>query len=414
MALIVQKYGGTVAGSPKRIKDIAERVIATQELGHQVVAVISAMEGETDRLLGLARAMVGRADGREQDVLISTGEQVAAAMLALAIQGKGYKARSWLGYQVGILTDSHFGNARIKAIDSESLKELRDSLREGAIAVVAGFQGVDEKRNITTLGRGGSDTTAVALAAELRAETCEMYTQVDGIYTGDPKTCPSAKKLKRISYEEMMEMISLGVRALHIDSIDFAMKHNVTLHLRSGFTPWEGTYVVNEEKAPEMIVSRVTKDTDQAKITIKRVVDKPGIAAKIFAPLAGENIVVDMIVQNVSQSGFTDISFTVPKGTLEKAVSLLKASLRVVGGSDVLSDSDIAKVSIIGRGMRTRAGIAAKMFQVLADKGVNIEMISTSEITVSVVVREKDATKAELALHDAFVPEQSENLTRPH
>lgn len=409
MALIVQKYGGTVAGSPKRIKDIAERVIATQELGNDVVVVISAMEGETDRLLGLARSMSGRPDGREQDTLISTGEQVSAAMLALAIKGLGYRARSWLGCQAGIITDSNFGNAIIKRLDEDKLNRLKSSLKDGEIAVVAGFQGIDESGNNTTLGRGGSDTTAVALAAALKADVCEIYTQVDGIYTADPKICPTAKKLDYISYEEMMEMISLGVRALHIGAIDFAMKGNIQLHLRSGFTPWEGTRVVRENKDAELIVSRVTHDKEQAKITITRVPDKPGLAAKIFTPLSEANIVVDMIVQNASEGGYTDVSFTVPRDVYKKAETLIKEVEPKIKAGGVSCDPEIAKVSIIGRGMRTQAGVAAKMFQVLSKEGINIEMISTSEITISVVIREKHAIKAVKALHDALI-EKRENL----
>ena len=399
MALIVQKFGGTVAGSPKRIKDIAERVIATQEMGNQVVVVISAMEGETDRLLGLARSMAAIPDGREQDALLSTGEQVSAAMLALAIKGLGYRARSWLGHQIRILTDNTFGRARIQRVSAEA---LRRSLKEGDIAVVAGFQGIDQQGNITTLGRGGSDTTAVALAAALKASVCEIYTQVDGIYTADPKICPTARKLEYVSYEEMMEMIGLGVRALHIDAIDFAMRGHVQLHIRSGFTPWEGTRVVQEKKDSELIVSRVTPDKNQAKISITRVPDKPGIAAEIFAPLSEAGIVVDMIVQNASEIGYTDVSFTVPLDVYKKAESLIEEVKPEIKAGGINCDPEIAKVSIVGRGMRTQAGVAAKMFQVLAKEGINIEMISTSEITISVVIREKQATRAVRALHDAF------------
>lgn len=393
-----------MAGSPKRIRDIAERVIATQEMGYQVVVVMSAMEGETDRLLGLAKSMAGTPDGREQDVLLSAGEQVSVAMLALAIKGMGYKVRSWLGHQIRILTDNDFGRARIIQVGSEDLKR---SLKRGDIAVVAGFQGIDRDGNITTLGRGGSDTTAVALASALKAEFCEIYTQVDGIYTADPKLCPRAKKLDRVSYEEMMEMISLGVGAMHINAVDLAMKGNVPLHLRSGFTPWEGTKVIKEEKDSDVVVSRVTSDRNQARITITRVPDKPGLAAKIFTPLVKANIIVDMIVQTNSEKGtYTDVSFTVPKDGYEKAESLIKEIIPKIDSGGVSCDPEIAKVSIIGRGMRTRTGIAAKMFQVLANEGINIEMISTSEITISVVVREKYASKVVRVLHDAFIEKQ--------
>lgn len=367
------------------------------------MVVISAMEGETDRLLGLARTMSGTPDGREQDVLLSTGEQVSAAMLALAIKGLGYKARSWLGYQIRILTDSDFGRARVQKVDADM---LRRSLKQGEIAIVAGFQGIDREGNITTLGRGGSDTTAVALAAALKAGVCEIYTQVDGIYTADPKICPTAKKLDYISYEEMMEMISLGVKALHIDAIDFAMKGNIQLHLRSGFTPWEGTRVVRENKDAELIVSRVTHDKEQAKITITRVPDRPGLAAKIFTPLSEADIVVDMIVQNAGEGGYTDVSFTVPRDAYKTAETLIKEVEPKIKAGGVKCDPEIAKVSIIGRGMRTQAGVAAKMFQVLSKEGINVEMISTSEITISVVIREKHAVRAVKALHDAFIEKQ--------
>jgi aspartate kinase len=400
MALIVQKYGGTVAGSPKRIKDISERVIATHEMGNQVVVVISAMEGETDRLLGLARAMSKEPDGREQDVLLSAGEQVSAAMLALAIRSMGYKARSWLGYQIRILTDNAYGRAKIQKVDAQALKR---SLKKGEIGVVVGFQGIDGDGNITTLGRGGSDTTAVALATALKADVCEIYTQVDGIYTADPKVCPTAKKLDYVSYEEMMEMISLGVKALHINAVDFAMKGNIPLHLRSGFTPWEGTRVVKENKEAELIVSRVASDKEQVKITLTHVPDRPGLAAQIFTPLSEAGIVVDMIVQNASEGGFTDVSFTVPKDEYRKAEQLVEETRPKIQAQDVRCDPDIAKVSIIGRAMRTQAGVAAEMFRALAKEGINVEMISTSEITISVVIREKYAHKAVRLLHDTFL-----------
>jgi len=400
MALIVQKYGGTVAGSPKRIKDISDRVVAAHEMGNQVVVVISAMEGETDRLLGLARSMARTPNGREQDVLLSAGEQVSAAMLALAIKAMGYQARSWLAHQIRILTDNTFGRARIQKVDAEVLKR---SLNKGEIGVVVGFQGNDPDGNITTLGRGGSDTTAVALASALKADVCEIYTQVDGIYTADPKICPTAKKLNYLSYEETMEMISLGVKALHISAVDFAMRGNIPLHLRSGFTPWEGTRVVKEYKELEHIISRVASDKEQAKVTLTRVPDKPGLAAKIFTPLAKAGIMVDMIVQNASEGGHTDVSFTVPKDELKKAETLVEEMRPKIEAEKVRCDPDIAKISIIGRGMRTQTGVAAQMFQALAKEGINVEMISTSEITISVVVREKYAHKAVRVLHDALI-----------
>jgi len=400
MALIVQKYGGTVAGSPKRIKDISDRVVAAHEMGNQVVVVISAMEGETDRLLGLARSMARTPDGREQDVLLSAGEQVSAAMLALSIKAMGYQARSWLAHQIRILTDNTFGRARIQKVDAEVLKR---SLKKGEIGVVVGFQGNDPDGNITTLGRGGSDTTAVALASALKADVCEIYTQVDGIYTADPKICPAAKKLNYLSYEETMEMISLGVKALHISAVDFAMRGNIPLHLRSGFTPWEGTRVVKENKELEHIISRVACDKEQAKVTLTCVPDKPGLAAKIFTPLAKAGIMVDMIVQNASEGGHTDVSFTVPEDEYKKAEALVEEMRPKIQAKEVRCDPDIAKISIIGRGMRTQTGVAAQMFQALAKQGINVEMISTSEITISVVVREKYAHKAVRVLHDALI-----------
>ena len=312
----------------------------------------------------------------------------------------GYKARSWLGYQIRILTDNAYGRAKIQKVDAKSIKK---SLGKGEIGVVVGFQGIDPEGNITTLGRGGSDTTAVALATALKADICEIYTQVDGIYTADPKLCPTAVKLPYVSYEEMMEMISLGVKALHINAVDFAMKGNIPLHLRSGFTPWEGTRVVKENKESELIVSRVASDREQAKITLTHVPDKPGLAAKIFTPLSKAGIIVDMIVQNASEGGYTDVSFTVPKDEYKKAEQLVEAMRSKIHAEDVRCDPDVAKVSIIGRGMRTQAGVAAEMFQALAKAGINVEMISTSEITISVVVREQLAHKAVRLLHESFI-----------
>jgi len=399
--LIVQKYGGTSVGSAERIKEVAKRVAATRDAGHQVAVVVSAMSGETNRLLGLAKQIAAQPDERESDVLVSTGEQVTVALLAMALKEMGYPAFSLLGHQVQISTDSAFGRARIRYINTE---RLLSGLRDGHIVVVAGFQGVDADDNITTLGRGGSDTTAVAIAAATRADACEIYTDVDGVYSADPRICPHARKLSRISYDEMLELASLGAKVLQIRSVEFAKRYQVPVHVRSSFSPDEGTWLVREDPSMEdVVVSGVTSDLDQAKITLLHVPDRPGLAAKLFGPIAADNIVVDMIIQNASADGFTDLTFTVPKGDAPKALARVKAAAAEVGASGVAFDAEVAKVSIVGLGMRSHAGVAARMFQTLARESINIQMISTSEIKISVVIDAKYTELAVRVLHDALI-----------
>lgn len=399
--LIVQKYGGTSVGSVERIQEVARRVAATKDAGHQVAVVVSAMSGETNRLLGLAKQIAVRPDERESDVMVSTGEQVTVALLAMALKEMGYPAFSLLGHQVRIETDSAFGRARIKNINAD---RLLSALRDGHIVVVAGFQGVDADDNITTLGRGGSDTTAVAIAAATRADVCEIYTDVDGVYSADPRICPHAKKLSRISHDEMLELASLGAKVLQIRSVEFAKRYQVPVHVRSSFSPDEGTWLVREEPSMEdVIVSGVTSDLDQVKITVQHVPDRPGLAAKLFGPLAADNIVIDMIIQNASAEGYTDLTFTVPKGDAEKALARVKSAAPELGAKGVVSDSAVAKVSIVGLGMRSHAGVAARMFDALSRENINIQMISTSEIKISVVIDAKYTELAVRVLHDAFV-----------
>ncbi len=399
--LIIQKYGGTSVGSIERIKGVAKRVAATKDAGHQVAVVVSAMSGETNRLLGLAKEVTSRPDERESDVLVSTGEQVSVALLAMALKDMGYPAFSMLGHQVQIETDSAFGRARIKNINAD---RLLSALRDGHIVVVAGFQGVDAEDNITTLGRGGSDTTAVALAAATRADVCEIYTDVDGVYSADPRICPHAKKLSRISHDEMLELASLGAKVLQIRSVEFAKRYQVPVHVRSSFSLDEGTWLVHEEPNMEdVIVSGVTSDLDQVKITVQHVPDRPGLAAKLFGPIAAENIVVDMIIQNASAEGYTDLTFTVPKGDAQKALAKVGAAAPELGAKGVVSDTGVAKVSIVGLGMRSHAGVAARMFDALSREGINIQMISTSEIKISVVIDAKYTELAVRVLHDTFV-----------
>ncbi len=400
--LIVQKYGGTSVGSIERIKGVAQRVAATHDAGHQVAVVVSAMSGETNRLLGLARQISAQPDERECDVLVSTGEQVTVALLAMVLKDMGYPAFSLLGHQVQISTDSAFGRARIKHISAE---RLLSGLHAGNIAVVAGFQGVDEDDNITTLGRGGSDTTAVAIAAATQADACEIYTDVDGVYSADPRICPNAHKLNRISYDEMLELASLGAKVLQIRSVEFAKRYQVPVHVRSSFSMDEGTWLVHEDAGMEDVtVAGVTSDLDQTKITILRVPDRPGLAARVFGPIAENNIVVDMIIQNTGAEGYTDLTFTVPRGDAAKALALVNSTVGDVGAGGVTSDANVAKVSIVGLGMRSHAGVASRMFQTLAREGINVQMISTSEIKISIVVDAKYAESAVRALHDAFFP----------
>jgi aspartate kinase len=400
VALIVQKYGGTSVGDVGRIRHVARRIVETREAGNDVVVVVSAMAGETDRLLMLAYEITDAPDDRELDVILATGEQVSIGLLSLAIQARGAEARSFTGTQVRILTDSAHTKARILNVDVE---RIRQALDEGEIAIVAGFQGVNAEDEVTTLGRGGSDLTAVALAAAVKADVCEIYTDVEGVYTADPDLVPTARKLPRITYEEMIELASLGATVLQARAVEYAKNYNVSVHVRSSFSRNPGTLVVQED--PEMekvVVSGITYDKKEAKITITRVVDRPGIAAKLFGRVADAGVVVDMIVQNISQDGHTDISFTVPRTDFHKAMEIVRGIATEIGADQVLGDERIAKVSIVGVGMRTHSGVAAKMFAVLAAKNINIMMISTSEIKVSCVIEEKYAELAVRVLHDAF------------
>jgi aspartate kinase len=402
VGLVVQKYGGTSVGDLERIRKVARRVVSTLEAGHQVAVVVSAMAGETDQLVQWAREIGGpEPDPREYDVLVSTGEQRTIALLAMAIQRLGHPARSFTGAQMGMRTDTAHTRARIASIDAERLRRVLDG---GAVAVIAGFQGIDDDGNITTLGRGGSDTSAVAVAAALGAEVCEIYTDVEGVFTTDPRLVPAARKLSRVSYDEMIEMASLGAKVLQIRSVRFAMRYGVRLHVRSTFVPDEGTWVVREEEVMEkLFVTGVTYNRDEAKIRVRGVKDQPGVAARIFGPLAEAGIVVDMIIQNLSQDGTTDVTFTVARGDYQRALALAKRLESDTGASRVEGDEDIAKVSIVGLGMKDHAGVAAKMFEVLAGQGINIQMISTSEIKVSVVIDRRQLEPAVRALHAAFV-----------
>ncbi len=398
--LIVQKFGGTSVGSIERIKNVAKRVAKTYDEGHDVVVVVSAMSGETNRLIALANQIHDLPALDEYDVVISTGEQVTIGLLAIALNSMGYKARSFCGFQVPIITDNAYSKARILEIKTDL---IRRELKEKKIVIIAGFQGITRDNRITTLGRGGSDTTAVAVAAALKADLCEIYTDVDGVYTTDPNICPDAQKLDRISHEEMLEMASLGAKVLQLRSVEFAMRYNVPLVVRSSFSDAEGTLVTKEDKKMEAVsVSAVTYDKNQAKITVLKVPDKPGIAAKLFTPLSDANINVDMIVQNVSSEGNTDITFTVEKTDLKRALQIVSKVAKEINAAGVHSDADIAKVSIVGLGMRSHAGVATKMFQTLAAEGINIEMISTSEIKISCVIKSKYTELAVRVLHEAF------------
>ena len=400
MALIVQKYGGSSVGDLERIRNVAKRVEATAKQGHRVVVVVSAMSGETNRLVALSHDICKDPVGREYDMLLSTGEQVTTALLAMALNDRGCKARAMLGHQVHILTDSAFSKARIKSIDHSVLNKELDA---GYIVIVAGFQGMDSEGNITTLGRGGSDTTAVALAAALQADACEIYTDVDGVFTADPRICPDARQLAKISYEEMLEMASMGAKVLQIRSVEMGSKYNVPLWVKNSFNNKEGTLVTQEDQSMEhVIVSGVAHDTNEAKVAVRRLADRPGIAAKLFDPIAQAGINVDMIVQNVSADGFTDITFTMPRGDLKKAIAIVEKESKTLGAAKIESDSQVAKISVIGVGMRSHAGVAAKMFSTLAEAGINIQMISTSEIKISILIEEKNVEKAVRVLHKAF------------
>jgi aspartate kinase len=401
MALTVQKYGGTSVGSPERIRAVAERVRTAFLRRDRLVVVVSAMAGETNRLLELAAQVAPHPSDREVDVLLATGEQASAALLTMALHDLGVPARSFLGHQIRIDTDSAFGKARIVRIGADALHAVLDA---GQVAVVAGFQGVDAAANITTLGRGGSDTSAVAVAAAIGADECEIYTDVDGVYTADPRVCPRAHKLARISYDEMLELASLGAKVLQTRSVEFAKRYRVRVHVRSSFDEQDGTWVVQEDEGMEQVlVSGVTLDRDQAKVTFRGVPDRPGLAAKIFGPIAAANIVVDMIIQNASAAGDTDMTFTVSKNDFRRAREIVDAVSGEIGAQGINTDTDVVKVSVVGLGMRTHAGVAAKMFEVLAREGINIQMISTSEIKISVVIEAKYAELAVRALHDALV-----------
>ncbi|MBK7352224.1 MAG: aspartate kinase [Nitrosomonas sp.] len=403
MALIVQKYGGTSVGNPERIKNVAQRVAKYYSQGHRVVVVVSAMSGETNRLIALAKEIQSNPNPRELDVMVSTGEQVTVALLAMALMEHNIKAKSYTGGQVRILTDSAHTKARILRIDEE---KIRADLHSGYVVVVAGFQGVDGANNITTLGRGGSDTTGVALAAALKADECQIYTDVDGIYTTDPRIVPEARKLKTITFEEMLEMASLGSKVLQIRSVEFAGKYRVKLRVLSSFKEeGEGTLITFEEdnNMEQAVISGIAFNRDEAKITVLGVPDHPGIAYQILGPIADVNIDVDIIIQNVGHDGMTDFSFTVNRNDLANAMAILKNSiLPHIGARDVIGGDKIAKVSIVGVGMRSHAGIASKMFRVLAEEGINIQMISTSEIKISVVVDENYMELAVRVLHKAF------------
>jgi aspartate kinase len=405
MALIVQKYGGTSVGSPERIKSVARRVARWKEKGHQVVVVVSAMAGETNRLIALARELQAHPDPRELDVAVSTGEQVTIALLAMALMDLGVKARSYTGGQVRILTDSTHTRARIVSIDEQ---RLRSDLADGTVAVVAGFQGIDQRGDITTLGRGGSDTTGVALAAALKADECQIYTDVDGVYTADPRIVPEARRLRTVTFEEMLEMASLGSKVLQIRSVEFAGRYRVKLRVLSSFEEGgEGTLITFEEQNMEQAtISGIAFNRDEAKITILGVPDRPGIAYQILGPVGDANVDVDMIVQNVSHDGMTDFSFTVHRNDFQKTLGILEPVVRHIKARGVESGDRIAKVSVVGVGMRSHAGIASTMFRTLAEEGINIEMISTSEIKISVVIDEKYTELAVRVLHKAFSLEQ--------
>jgi aspartate kinase len=400
MALIVQKFGGTSVGSTEKIKAVAQRVINNHKLGNRMVVVLSAMSGETDRLTALANDIQRIPAPREMDMLLATGEQVTVALFAMAVKEAGFDAISLLGDQVAIHTDNMHTKARIESIDAEVINTYLD---QGKIVTIAGFQGVTDLGDITTLGRGGSDTTAVALAAAMKADACEIFTDVEGVYTTDPNVCPQARKIDFISYDEMLELASLGAKVLDIRSVGLAKRFGVPVHVRSTFSENIGTWVVEEEKIMEsMLVSGITYSKKEARITIKKVPDQPGIAAKIFLPISDAGILVDMIIQNTTDGQLTDMTFTVPRTDYARAMDILKKVAAEIGAEAVSGDKDIAKVSIVGVGMRNHPGIASTMFQILAKEGINMMMVSTSEIKVSCIIAEKYTELAVRALHDAF------------
>ena len=408
MALIVQKYGGTSVGTTDRIKNVARRVAKWQAQGHQVVVVVSAMSGETNRLSAMAREIQANPDPRELDVIASTGEQVTIGLLSMALKDIGVDAVSYTGWQMPMITDSAYTKARIQSIDD---KRMRADLDAGRVVVVAGFQGIDESGSLTTLGRGGSDTSAVAIAAALKADECQIYTDVDGVYTTDPRVVPEARKLSTITFEEMLEMASLGSKVLQIRSVEFAGKYKVKLRVLSSFEEeGEGTLITFEEdeNMEKAVVSGIAFDRNEARINVKGVPDKPGIAYQILGPVADANIEVDMIIQNMGESGTTDFSFTVPRGEYQKALTILRDVQTHVGAAKVDGDDKIAKVSIIGVGMRSHTGIASTMFRTLAEEGINIQMISTSEIKVSVLIDEKYLELGVRVLHKAFGLDQAQ------
>ena len=413
MALIVQKYGGTSMGTPERILNVARRVKRWHDHGHKVVVVVSAMSGETNRLLALAKAITETPDPRELDQMVSTGEQVTISMLAMALNSIGVEAKSLTGRQVGIKTDSAFTKARIESIDTDVLTENLDA---GRVIVVAGFQGFDADGNTTTLGRGGSDTSGVALAAALKADECQIYTDVDGVYTTDPRVAPKAKKVDRISFEEMLEMASLGSKVLQIRSVEFAGKYQVPLRVLSSFDENAdgkfdddfkknvGTLITTDEgdSMEQPIISGIAFNRDEAKVSILAVPDRPGIASSILSPISAANIEIDMIIQNIAENGLTDFTFTVNRGDFDKTLAILGDNLAEIGGKEIVSNNNVVKVSLVGVGMRSHAGVASKMFETLAENNINIQMISTSEIKISVLIQEEQLEKAVKALHTAF------------
>ncbi|RJP84093.1 MAG: aspartate kinase [Desulfobacteraceae bacterium] len=406
MALIVQKYGGTSVGDLDRIRNVAGRIAKTYDQGNQVVVILSAMSGVTDTLIKTAEKITEFPDKREMDVLMATGEQTTVALMAITLKSMGYEAQSLLGYQVGILTDSQSCSARILDIGADRLKAL---LADNSIVIVAGFQGCDAKGDITTLGRGGSDTSAVAVAAAINADACEIYTDVDGVYTADPNICKRAKKLDRICYDEMLEMASLGAKVLQIRSVEFAMKYNVPVHVRSSFNEEEGTMVVNEDANMEkVVVSSVTHNKNEARITLLKVPDEPGIASRILSPISDAGIIVDIIIQNTRSGNMTDLTFTVSKTDYKAAMKISEQTAKEIRAEQVVGDENIAKISVIGVGMRSHSGVAAKMFATLAKENINILLISTSEIRISCIIEEKYTELAVRALHTAFELDKTE------
>ncbi|MBT8762442.1 aspartate kinase [Desulfohalobiaceae bacterium Ax17] len=405
MRILVQKFGGTSVANLECMLKVREKVLAALDKGYKVVVVLSAMSGETNRLIDMAKKWSSKPDPAEMDVLLATGEQTSVALFSMLLKDKGVKTRSLLGYQIPIQTDKSFGKARILDIDAEKLKHM---LTRFDVLVAAGFQGCDCEQRITTLGRGGSDTSAVALAAALNAELCEIYTDVDGVYTTDPNICSKARKIHKIAYDEMLEMASMGAKVLQIRSVEFAKKYNVPVHVRSTFSDEPGTLVVQEDETMEAaMVSGIAYDKDQARITLVDVYDEPGIAATVFEPLAAANIVVDMIVQNPSREGRTDMTFTVPKGSLEETLDIIEKIKDQIGARGVLSDPNVAKVSVIGVGMRNHSGVAAIAFSALKNENINIMIISTSEIKISCLIEEKYTELAVRTLHEAFGLDQA-------